>query len=95
MWCTYGTRVVTYNGLSGNTIAMSAEGKSDIPPAMRGVLYAGLPYEKIENPVETIDRINVTNSTDKVGERRVETNQFVPLDIGEIQEPPKKMCRKF
>jgi hypothetical protein len=91
-WCTYAARVVCFSGLNGNTIAMSATGTCDIPPAMRGTLYAGLPYPKIENPAEVVERINLTNSTEKKGERRIETNQFVPLETD--CEPPKKMCRR-
>ena len=91
-WCTYGARVVCYSGLAGNTIAMSATGKSDVPPAMKGTLYAGMQYPVMENPVEIVDRINMSNSAEKRGERRIETNQFIPTD-GE-GEPPKKMCRR-
>lgn len=91
-WCTYGARVVCYSGMNGNQIAMSASGTCDIPPAMRGTLYAGLPYGKLENPSDIIERMNLTNSTEKKGERRIETNQFVPMEAD--GEPPKKMCRR-
>lgn len=76
-WSVYNPRVVSYAGLSGNRITMTASGESEIPPGMIGTIFNSLPYVKQENPFAVVERINDADDPNKIdGYRRVLTRQF-------------------
>lgn len=91
----YSPRCVAYVGLSGNRILMQGGGESDVPPTIQGILYYSLDYPTLEQPAEIVDRINAMNDPkDKESERRVSTNQFMPIAIVDELAPPDTKDRK-